>query len=212
MVKKKKPKKDKPLYDENGNWVEERGRIKGAIRRAFRLAPQMKETLQAARVELSPALKKDGTPGKRPRVRYRCAHCEELFSQKRVQVDHISTVVPLWKPEAQMTYDETIRGVFCKKDNLQVLCSTPMSKNNGLPSCHQKKTNEEKFMRGRLVGLSEDLAKSKMPELKKEFVIYQAEKEEKAKAKNQRKLDRDAKMAKRLLELEKDTNVKRTKK
>jgi len=145
----KKPKKTKKLYDENGRWVEERGRVKGAIRRTFRLSPQMKEVLQAARVELPPALKKDGTPGKKPRVRYRCAMCGELWSQKNVNVDHIKTVVPLWTPEVDMTYDEIVRGVFCDKSNLQVLCSIAMKNNDGKPSCHNIKTNEERYLRKR---------------------------------------------------------------
>lgn len=150
MTKVKKPKKEKPLYDENGRWVEERGRIKGAIRRTFRLSPQMKEVLQAARVELPPALKKDGEPGKKNQVRYRCSCCGNLFPQKWVQVDHIMPVVPLWKLEAQMTYDEIARGVFCDKGNLQVVCSTPIKLNNGNPSCHRLKTNEENFIRDEL--------------------------------------------------------------
>lgn len=212
-----KTKKDKPLYDANGNWVEERGRIKGAVRRAFRLSPQMKEVLQAARVELPPALKKDGKPGKRNQVRYRCAHCQELFPQKRVQVDHIETVVPLWKREAEMSYDETIRGVFCKKENLQVLCSTPMIKNGGLPSCHQKKTNEEKYIRSKLSVAKWDILTSEgqkklMAKHKKDFVAYQAEKIEKLRLKNERKLEREKKLNERLAKLNKDTNVKRTNK
>ena len=151
MKKRMAKKKDKPLYDENGRWVEERGRVKGAVRRTFRLSPQMKEILQAARVELPPALKKDGTPGKKNRVRYRCAMCGELFSQKNVNVDHISTVVPLWKREKDMTYDEIVRGVFCEKSNLQVLCSTPLVRNEGKSSCHKKKTDEEKYIRKKLL-------------------------------------------------------------
>lgn len=145
-----KKKKQAALYDSNGNWVEERGRIKGAIRRAFRLSPQMKDVLQRARVELPPKLKKDGDPGKKNQVRYTCAICKDVFSQKNVQVDHILTVVPLWKPEAAMTYDEVVRGVFCKVDNLQVICSTPLKRNNGNPSCHKIKTDEENFIRDEL--------------------------------------------------------------
>lgn len=137
-------------YDENGHWIQERNRIKGAIRRAFRLSPQMKEVLQNARVELPPALKKNGTPGKRPQVRYMCACCRELFSQKNVQVDHIKTVVPLWIKEADMSYDEIVRGVFCNKNNLQVLCSTPIKRNGGKSSCHKKKTDEENWLRKRI--------------------------------------------------------------
>ena len=148
-------KKDKPLYDENGRWVEERGRVKGAIRRTFRLSPQMKEVLQAARVELPPALKKDGTPGKKPQVRYRCAICSGLFPQKFVQVDHIEPVVPLNKQEKDMTYDEMVRRIICEVSKLQVVCSTPLKYNDNKPSCHKLKTDEENWMRRRIMELTE---------------------------------------------------------
>ena len=153
MPKKKKgPKKPKNEYDENGRWVQERNRIKGAMRRAFRLSPQMKDALNNARVELPPDLKKDGTPGKKNKVRFKCAICGKLFPYKKgkttlVQVDHIETVVPLWKKEVDMTYDELAIGIFCPCDNLQVLCSTPLRHNDGRPSCHKKKTDEEKYIR-----------------------------------------------------------------
>ena len=124
----KKKSNEKPTYDKDGNWVEERGRIKGAIRRTFRLHPAMKEVLQEARVELPPKTLKDGSAGKKNQIRYRCAGCGELFSQKNVQVDHKETVIPLDKSEAEMPFEEwialTARGIFCKKENLQVLCST----------------------------------------------------------------------------------------
>jgi hypothetical protein len=160
------------LYDENGHWVQEKGRIKGSIRRSFRLSPQMKEVLLEARVELSPAIKKDGTPGKRPRVRYRCAMCNKLWSQKNVNVDHCQPVVPLWKKEADMTYDEIVRGVFCKKDNLQVLCSIAMKQNGGMPSCHKLKTDQENWIRRRLVELNysgDGLSTSELLSLKQEY-------------------------------------------
>jgi len=189
MAKTKKP---KSLYDVNGRWVEERGRIKGAIRRAFRLSPQMKEVLQTARVELTPALKKDGTPGKRSRVRYRCAMCGELFSQKNVQVDHIENVVPLWKKEADMTYDEIVRGIFCDKSNLQVLCSTPMVRNEGNPSCHRKKTNEENWIRKQyealgLRGTDRDGIQQVIERIKKDYIKFLAEKEAKKNARRSKK-------------------------
>lgn len=148
-------KKEKPVYDSNGRWVEERGRIKGAIRRVFRLSPQMKEALVRARVELPPEPLKDGSPGKKIRVRYRCAGCGELFSSKNVQVDHIETVVPLHRNEESMTIDEIARGIFCKVDNLQVLCSTPQKQlGPGLTSCHRLKTNEENFIRDRICDMA----------------------------------------------------------
>lgn len=127
---------------------DERRAIKGALRRAFRQSPRMREVLQRARVELPPALKKDGTPGIRPQVRYTCAQCKLLFQQKNVAVDHILPVVPLGKKEEDMTPTELVKGIFCSQDNLQVLCCTPI-KNlpKGQRSCHAKKTNEENFIR-----------------------------------------------------------------
>jgi len=197
-------KKEAPLYDENGHWVQERSRIKGAIRRSFRLSPQMKEVLKAARVELPPALKKDGTPGKKPQVRYRCAICEELFSQKNVNVDHIVPVVPLYIKESEMTYDELVRGVFCSKDNLQVVCSTPIKRNNGEHSCHKKKSDEENFIRREYSKIIEAgnpfVSEKMMPQLKEEYKTYlktrEAEIEAKAKRKIERELKRKAKLKK----------------
>ena len=184
-------------YDEDGNWNQEGNRIKGALRQAFRMSPQMWETLQAAREELSPELKKDGTPGKRPRVRYRCAMCDGLFMQKFVNVDHISPVVPLHKTERDMTYDEIARGIFCKKDNLQVLCKTPLSKNKGKPSCHKIKTDEENYVRRKITeenwkGGDWDM-EDRVNEIKKEFEQYLIEKEKKRLAKEERKKEREAK-------------------
>lgn len=141
-------KKPTRLYDENGRWVEERGRIKGAIRRTFRLHPAMREVLDAARVELPPALKKDGTPGKKNQVRFRCAMCQELHPSKWVQVDHIVPAIRLHRKESDTSYDEMVRGIFCRKENLQVLCSTPLKfLPKGKQSCHRIKTNEENFIR-----------------------------------------------------------------
>lgn len=206
-AKKKKSKKEKNIYDENGHWVEERNRIKGSIRRTFRLSPQMKEASKAARVELPPALKKDGTPGKRPQVRFRCNHCKELFSSKQINVDHLIPAVELHIKEKNMSYDELVRGIFCSVSNLQVLCSIPMKKNNGLPSCHQKKTNEEKYLRGRLdaskITPEDEKYKDAIELYKSDFIVYQLEQIEKIEAKNKRKSEREAKSAKRLKELEK---------
>ena len=186
-------KKEKSLYDANGRWVEERGRVKGAIRRTFRLAPQMKEVLQKARVELPPALKKDGEPGKKNQVRYTCAVCKNLFPQKWVQVDHIEPVVPLWKPEAEMTYDELVRGVFCAVSNLQVVCSTPIKLNDGKPSCHRIKTNEENFIRdelGKVVNLKDHTGHqidAMIEKAKAKYQVYLAEQEEKRRKKLERR-------------------------
>lgn len=191
-------KKEKSLYDQNGHWVEEKTRIKGAIRRVFRLSPQMKETLQAARVELPPALKKDGTPGKKNQVRYRCAYCKSLFSQANVQVDHIDTVVPFHKKESEMTVDELARGIFCNKKNLQVLCSTPMKKNGNKPSCHRIKTNEENFIRDFLFVkfTNQDERLKNIDTARESYKMYLTQKESELRDKEARKLARLAKRKK----------------
>ena len=189
-------KQQKSLYDAYGRWVEERSRIKGAIRRTFRLSPQMKEVLNRARVELPPKIKKDGDPGKKNQVRYVCAICNQLFSQQNVQVDHIVPVVPLWMPEAEMSYDQIVRGVFCKLDNLQVICSTPMKRNNGIMSCHKLKTDEENFIRDELkkvVGIRDYTGEEidlMIEDIQKKYKIYIEEREAKKRAKLARREQR----------------------
>jgi hypothetical protein len=206
MPQKSKSKKKKPeqLYDENGRWVQERNRVKGAIRRVFRLFPQMKEVLNNARVELPPALKKDGTPGKKPQVRYKCSNCGGLFSQKNVQVDHINPVVPLNKTESEMSYDDIVRGICCSSDNLQVLCSTPIRANEGRPSCHKIKTDEENFARDELKkikngessvykSLKDKTLEEQLSFLSQSYKKYLTLKEEERLAKEQRKNERELK-------------------
>jgi len=189
-------------YDENGRWNQERNRVKGALRQSFRMSPQMWETLQRAKHELPPALKKDGTPGKRPQVRYKCAICGDMFMQKYVQVDHIDPVVPLHKVEVDMTYDEMAERIFCGKNNLQVVCSTPLSKNSGKPSCHKIKSDEENFIRKELVAKIKEKEenvdiKDEIELLKVEYQAYVTEKEKKRLAKEKRKAEREAKRKKK---------------
>ena len=59
---------------------------------------------------------------------YKCNCCKEEFPLKDVQVDHI---VPIGR---ERSWDEFIDGLFCEKDNLQVLCVT----------CHAVKTKSER--------------------------------------------------------------------
>ena len=204
-----KKKKDKPLYDENGKWVDQDSRILSGIRRAYRLSPQMQEVLKAARVELPPLPLKNGKPGKRVRVRFRCAVCEGLFSSKNVQVDHCDPATPLDKSVIDMTWDEVVDGIFCGVDNLQVLCSTPMKRNNGLPSCHAKKSARENWIRKQLIPISKrksiqrgyvqegedgyiDILKE-IVRLKEDYQQYLIEREEKRLAKEERKRLREEK-------------------
>jgi hypothetical protein len=148
-VKEKKVKKKKiDIFDEHGNWVEERNRWIGALRRSFRVHPFMKDVLTNARVELPPKILKNGTQGKKNQIRYKCAICNKLFSQKHTQVDHRDPVVPLFLKSAEMLLDTIARRIYCKKENLQVLCSTPLKLlPKGTRSCHAIKTDEENFLR-----------------------------------------------------------------
>lgn len=197
MSRKSKSKKDKPLYDEDGKWVDQDSRVLSGIRRAYRLSPQMKETLDAARVELPPAKLKNGKPGKRVRVRYKCAACGELFSSKNVQVDHIEPATPLGKTIKEMTWDEVVDGIFCGVENLQVLCSTPKIRNGGLPSCHAKKSAEENWIRKQFVKIvaagNPFISEKMIPDLKKDYKQYLIEKEEARLAKEERKRIREEK-------------------
>lgn len=194
-----KPKKKTSLYDAQGRWVEERGRIKGAIRRTFRLFPQLKEAKQRARVELSPKVLKDGSLGKKNQVRYRCAICGELFPDKYTQVDHISPVVPLHMREEDMSYDLMVRNICCGLDNLQVICSTPKKvTKDGKPSCHSTKTKEENFIRSILseehhsgkVKISE--VEARVAELKELYKTHLADKERERLEKIKRRQDRES--------------------
>jgi len=195
--KKLKSKKDKPPYDENGKWVDQDMRILGGIRKAYRFSPQMKETIDAARVELPPKLLKNGKPGKRNQVRFKCAACKELFSKKNVQADHVSPATPLWASIKEMTWDNVVKGIFCKASNLQVLCSTPMIRNNGKPSCHAKKSREENWIRKKLTKWTPDVEEV-IEKLKIDYQQYLVELEEKKIAKEERKKLREAKRALKL--------------
>ena len=178
---------------------EEKRTLKGAIRRAFRQSDRPKGVLAAARVELPPALKKDGTPGKKNQVRFRCASCQELFPGKWIQVDHIEPVVPLNRKEMDMTPNELVDGVFSSPSNLQVICSTPIKfLPKGVKSCHAVKTVRENFIRkgivehgGNILGWS-----LKYEEHLAEKARIQAEKDERKRLKQEKKKCKELKKAK----------------
>lgn len=144
---KKKAKKEKSPYDENGNWVDEKRLVIGAIRRLFRQAPQFKEVSDASRVEV-PRYNKDGGLSKKPYVKKTCEVCGGLFSSTNIAIDHISVMVPLYLTNDDLDYNEIVKSVICKKDNLQRICNPKKgSKPKFLEFCHQKKTHKENFIR-----------------------------------------------------------------
>ena len=175
--------------------------IKGGIRRVFRQSIEMRVVLQSSRIELPPKTLKDGSVGKKNQVRYKCAVCGNLFSQKDVAVDHIDPVIPLHRSEEDLTIDEMAYRIWCNTNNLQVICNTTLKKNNGIPSCHKIKTDEENFIRKRLKevypGMAEDPSawpyEALIKESKQEYKIYLEEKEKERLEKEKRKVEREAK-------------------
>ena len=110
-------------------WTE--GRIKSFIvatlRQGSRRWPPKYETLNDSKTE-----KKINKKTGRIAQHYLCASCEDEFTSKDVEVDHIKPVIDPKK--GFTTWDDYVARLFCGKDNLQVLCKT----------CHKEKTAKEK--------------------------------------------------------------------
>jgi len=169
--------------------------IKGGIRRVFRQSIEMRTVLQNARIELPPKILKDGSRGKKNQVRYTCAICKGLFSQKDVAVDHIEPVIPLNKTEEEMTIDDMAYRIWCDIDNLQVVCDMTLKQNGGIPSCHLAKSLEENFIRKKFSEEKSDIKniEEQIEIYKLEYKKYLIEKEQERMAKEKRKLEREAK-------------------
>lgn len=200
MPRKSKSEDKEPLKPPTPDIVKKR-LIKGGVRRVFRQSIEMRFVLQHARVELPPKTLKDGSVGKKNQVRYRCAVCGDLFSQKDVAVDHIDPVIPLHRSEEEMTIDEMAYRIWCDVNNLQVICNTPLKKSNGIPSCHKIKTDEENFVRKTLKekypAMAEDPSvwpfEALIKEQKEEYKLYLKQKEQERLEKIKRKEEREAK-------------------
>jgi hypothetical protein len=94
--------------------------------------------------------------------------------------------------EADMSYDDIVRGIICDKSNLQVICSIPLKLNEGKPSCHRLKTNEENFIRDYLAKIDKDKLNIDvhLEEARTAYKAYLKQKEEEKRAKEARKLER----------------------
>lgn len=79
-------------------------------------------TLNAAKTE-----KRTNVKTGRMAQHYRCAACQEEFTQKDIEIDHINPI------GREKTWDQFIDGLFCEADNLQAICKP----------CHKVKTKEE---------------------------------------------------------------------
>lgn len=99
-------------------------------------------------------------PAKVDKALFECASCKnyvykgtsdknfkeykEKYSSKavikgRIYHDHIEPVIPVDKQTKDLTFDEIIDRMFCKVDNIQILCKP----------CHDRKTDLEKEERKR---------------------------------------------------------------
>ena len=114
----------------SGAWTEAKYRsfIKGNLRRATQKWAPIQECKKEARTR---------------RGFYRCAMCEEEVpastkeegSRRRTNNVHVDHIKPVIDPHiGWTTWDDCIEGLFCEKDNLQLLCT----------SCHKIVTDEEK--------------------------------------------------------------------
>jgi hypothetical protein len=112
-----------------GKWTEARYRsfVTSTLRAGSRKWPPKYETLNAAKTE-----KKINKATGRLAQHYLCAMCEQQYTQKDVQVDHIKPVVDPKK--GFVSWDTYIDRMFCEGKNLQVLCKI----------CHVEKTKLEK--------------------------------------------------------------------
>lgn len=113
-----------PKVKNSGQWTQGRfdSFVTSTLRSGFRRWAPKYDALKRAYTETK--LSKS----KRQAKHYRCASCQNEFTSKDVQVDHI---VAMGHCD---TWDEFIEGLFCEADNLQILCKP----------CHLIKSKKEK--------------------------------------------------------------------
>jgi 5-methylcytosine-specific restriction endonuclease McrA len=113
------------------SWTE--GRLKGfittALRSAMRRYPPKYECINAAYVG-----KKINKKSGRSAKHYKCNKCKGDFPSTDINVDHIDPVV---SNEGFVDWNTFIERLFCKVENLQVLCI----------ECHKQKSKEERNKR-----------------------------------------------------------------
>lgn len=99
--------------------------IMSVLRSGTRRWPPKWDALESAKTD-----KKTNPKTGRLAQFYKCASCDNEFTSKEIEVDHIEPVVP---STGFVSWDNVIERLFCEQENLQVLC-TP---------CHKKKSKEE---------------------------------------------------------------------
>lgn len=116
-----------PRTHAGGTWTKARyfSFIRGALRRAAQNYPVKYQVKELARRP------KDKEKPGRHRFEYNCAHCDDWFPDKEVEVDHIIGAGSLKEYADLPGFTERL---FCEADNMQILCKP----------CHQTKTNKER--------------------------------------------------------------------
>lgn len=112
-----------------GKWTEARfrGFITSVLRSGSRKWPPKYETLNSAKTR-----KAINPSSGRMAQLHECAICQQEFSAKDMQVDHIKPVVD---PKTGFkNWDTFIDRLYCEASNLQAVCKL----------CHAKKTKQER--------------------------------------------------------------------
>ena len=116
----------------NGAWTLGRFNsfITSTLRAGARRWQPKYETLNAAKTE-----KKINEKTGRLAQHFRCEVCQQEFTAKDMEVDHI---LPAVDPSVGFTtWDEFINRLFCEQDNLQAICK----------ACHKIKSSTERKIR-----------------------------------------------------------------
>ena len=120
---------DKP--HNGGMWTETRLRnALSAHLRRFNWAPR-NQVITEAHID-----HRENPKTGRQKMVYVCACCNDNFFRDEIQCDHIQPVVPV---TGFVSYDDTIKRMFCEKEGYQVLCKP----------CHTIKSNKENEERRR---------------------------------------------------------------
>jgi 5-methylcytosine-specific restriction endonuclease McrA len=119
--------KKRPPFNQNAA-------VRSAIRRVFSRSPVVREVMWRVRREV-PKFNKDGSRAKKNAVQYCCNVCGVWTKSTAIAVDHVVPVIDV--QNGFVDWNEFVTRLFCDASNLQVICDT----------CHQIKTNAERFAR-----------------------------------------------------------------
>jgi 5-methylcytosine-specific restriction endonuclease McrA len=99
--------------------------IRSALRQAFQRYPVKQQVKSANRKAVT---------GKRHKWLYTCAHCDQAFKDKEVQVDHI---IPAGRLNSFKDLPGFVKRLYCEPGDMQILCRP----------CHAVKTASERNKR-----------------------------------------------------------------